>query len=391
MLIINNYYKKKNQSKVYQIVEALKRVGKSKHQIWRFSEISEKRIPDDVGAILLSGSSASLLNKKHRLMYRAEIELVKQAEVPVLGICFGHQIIGKAFGVQIHNLSESVRGFKEVKIVEPDESFSSWSKGTEIKLKQNHKDCVASLPKGFILLAKSKTCEIEAMKHRNKPIYGVQAHIERATDEKPAGWQVLEDFITHVNLNIEQRKIVGLVERFSRTSKSTGKGKRFSWNTFNGRLTCNVVKTHLKKNLRTNLKVVGPPAFIKGSPTEFDLLVVDGKSRSQAFIEAYEGEPVRVVIEVKSHGTYSQDALRRIKAIFDNIVEEYSAKCVYLAIRDSGKPKRKGSKNWIKITKEILSHHDVFVLCDSRTKEYYPNQWSNFIKAVNSAHDTHPT
>lgn len=383
ILVINNYYKRKNLSKVDQIAHALRYVGKSKHEIWSFSEINEKKIPDDVEAIILSGSSASLQNQDHASIYRAEIELIKQVEVPVLGICFGHQLIGKAFGSQIRALPRFIRGFRIVKILEPNEIFSSWKKGNEIILSQSHRDRLTDLPDGFFRLAKSESCKIEAMKHERKPIYGVQAHIERGSDKKPDGWQILQNFIACVDLNIEQRKIVNLIECLSETSKTTGKGRRFSWNTFNGSMTCNVVKTYLKKYLRADLKVVGP-AFIKGSPTEFDLLVVDRKSRSANFIEAYDDESVRLVIEVKSHGTYNQDALRRIRAIFDNIVEDYSAKCVYLAIRESGKPKRRGSKNWIKITKDILSPHHVFVLRDSRTKEYYLNQWSKFIKIANS-------
>lgn len=55
MLIVNNYYKKKNLSKVDQNASALRSLGKSKLERWGFSEINEKKIPDYVKAIILSG------------------------------------------------------------------------------------------------------------------------------------------------------------------------------------------------------------------------------------------------------------------------------------------------------------------------------------------------
>ena len=58
------------------------------------------------------------------------------------------------------------------------------------------------------------------------------------------------------------------------------------------------------------MKIVGP-AFIKGLPMEFDLLVVNEESKLEAFTDAYDPESISLVIEVKSHGTYSQDALKR--------------------------------------------------------------------------------
>ncbi len=44
---------------------------------------------------------------------------------------------------------------------------------------------------------------------------------------------------------------------------------------------------------------------------EFDLLVVNEESKLEAFTDAYDPESISLVIEVKSHGTYSQDALKR--------------------------------------------------------------------------------
>jgi len=85
-----------------------------------------------------------------------------------------------------------------VKIIDPNEIFSSWKKGAGLTLCQSHQDCLTNIPEGFVLLAESESCKIEAMKHEKKPIYGVQAHVERATNEHPDGWQILRNFISNV-------------------------------------------------------------------------------------------------------------------------------------------------------------------------------------------------
>lgn len=198
ILIINNYYKKENLSRADQIAYALRRINSRKSKIWPFSETDENKVSKDVEAIILSGSSAHLQNPNHLSMYEAEIRLIRHVEVPVLGICFGHQLIGKAFGSRIDSLVKFVKGFKTVRIHEPNGIFSSWKQGAKIRLAQSHKDHVANLPEDFALLASSKTCRIEAMMHDRKPIYGVQAHFERATIEKPDGWQVLKNFIERI-------------------------------------------------------------------------------------------------------------------------------------------------------------------------------------------------
>jgi len=198
ILIINNYYKERNLNKANQVSQALRKIGKSKHEIRHFSEINKKSTKDDIEAIVLSGSAAHLQNPDQASMYSAEVEIVRKVDIPIFGICFGHQLIGNAFGSQIHALPQPIRSFISVKIIDPNEIFSSWKKGAGLTLCQSHQDCLTNIPEGFIRLAASESCKIEAMKHEKKPIYGVQAHVERATNEHPDGWQILRNFISNV-------------------------------------------------------------------------------------------------------------------------------------------------------------------------------------------------
>jgi len=171
---------------------------KKKYVVWRYREIDIQNIPGQIEAVILSGSEAHIKDQGCFSKYQTEIDFIRQIDVPVLGICFGHQLIAKASGSKIKSLENRSNDFQKVRILEPDEIFSTWKLGDEILVCQSHKDYVAAIPSEFVCLAVSQVQSkktIEGMKHKSKPVYGVQAHIERATKEKPDGRQVLENFI----------------------------------------------------------------------------------------------------------------------------------------------------------------------------------------------------
>ena len=225
-LIINNYYKPKNRNKVRQIIEALRECGERDCELKDYRNIPKQEIKGKYDAVILSGSSAHLGDPEHLSWYEEEIKLIQRINVPLLGICFGHQLIGKAFGSEIESLPESIKGFGEVEILEPDEIFSSWKRGEKITVCQSHQDYVASLPSDFICLAKSESCEIEAMKHNYKLIYGVQAHIERVSEERVweeyyDGWQILKNFFKNVvkKMEVNYKQLLEGSEEYIRREK----------------------------------------------------------------------------------------------------------------------------------------------------------------------------
>lgn len=197
VLVVNNYYKEEYRDRAEEIEEVLRKCGVKNIELIDFREISKFKSSMNVNCVILSGSTAHLYNSEHLAMYQDEIEFIHSVNVPTLGVCFGHQLIAKAFGADVKALSNYVRGLEDVEVIEPNHLFSTWKRGEKIRLHESHMDYVVNLPKNFIRLAKSKTCEIEAMKHKFKPIYGIQAHIERA-EEQSDGLQVLKNFIQYV-------------------------------------------------------------------------------------------------------------------------------------------------------------------------------------------------
>jgi GMP synthase (glutamine-hydrolysing) len=62
-------------------------------------------------------------------------------------------------------------------------------------LLESRHEIVKSLPDGFDLVAKSETSEIATMRHKSRPLYGIQFHPERYTKENPDGNAVVGNFV----------------------------------------------------------------------------------------------------------------------------------------------------------------------------------------------------
>jgi GMP synthase (glutamine-hydrolysing) len=115
---------------------------------------------------------------------------VKELDLPILGICLGHQIIAKAYGGEIG--AAGIESYAKIEINIKDENDIFKGIGDTMKVWASHKDEVRKLPEGFKILADSPICDIEAMKHEEKPLYGIQFHPEVYHTEK--GPQLLENF-----------------------------------------------------------------------------------------------------------------------------------------------------------------------------------------------------
>lgn len=152
-------------------------------------------IQEDVrlyNAIVISGSQRKLAEIGVFELYSNVAELIKICKKPILGICFGHQLIVKAFYEEVVPMGQRIEGYYMIKRVNHDELFEGL--GEKMLVMESHEEMAANVPYEFIKLAESPNCPIEAIKHRTLPIYGVQFHPERYDDKHPAGAVILENF-----------------------------------------------------------------------------------------------------------------------------------------------------------------------------------------------------
>ncbi len=110
----------------------------------------------------------------------ALLEFLKYTELPVIGICYGHQLIAKAFGANV-SMGERIRSPELIKILKDEDIFSGLPK--QFYADESHSDHVIEtmeFKENFEIIASSNSCSVEAIKHKRKPIYGFQFHIERS-------------------------------------------------------------------------------------------------------------------------------------------------------------------------------------------------------------------
>lgn len=125
----------------------------------------------DPKGIILSGSPHSVL-EKGPLPDKKIFEL----EVPILGICYGHQAMAHLLGGKVKKGSVREFGKEVLSINKKDKLFKDLS-GKEI-VWFSHGDTVEKLPKGFVATAATKTCKYAAFVDAKRNFYNIQFHPE---------------------------------------------------------------------------------------------------------------------------------------------------------------------------------------------------------------------
>jgi GMP synthase (glutamine-hydrolysing) len=146
----------------------------------------ETDFADCIG-VVLSGAPI-LITEIDTEQYLNRFTWLKNSPAPVLGICFGHQILGLTFGA-LANRQRDDRDWQTVEILVDCPLFDKLP--TEILLMEDHCEAI-SIPEDFVHVGVSDSCVNEAMMHSTLPLYGVQFHPEVSGTH---GAIVLENFV----------------------------------------------------------------------------------------------------------------------------------------------------------------------------------------------------
>ena len=121
-------------------------------------------------------------------------ELLNDASFPILGICYGLQLIAHKLGGTVHPANSREYGYARLEVI--DES-SRLFRGLprEMDVWMSHGDHVTALPSGFVTTARTAGA-INAFEDTSRRIFGVQFHPEVA--HTPLGAQVLRNFLFEI-------------------------------------------------------------------------------------------------------------------------------------------------------------------------------------------------
>lgn len=144
------------------------------------------------------GFSALVVSGSQKMVGAAEaepglLEFIKSCRRPLLGICYGHQALARAFGCLVKKDGQKHQGDEEIFLKKADALFAGLP--PVCKMRQSHEEIVArdpALEANFHVLAHNASGRVEAIVHRELPLYGVQFHPEKSGEP---GLQLLVNFL----------------------------------------------------------------------------------------------------------------------------------------------------------------------------------------------------
>lgn len=183
ILLIDNY-----DSFVFNIKTMLNQLTNDEIAVYRNDKITLDEIKRlSPNAIILSPGP------KHPKDSGICLEIFKaRLNVPVLGICLGHQALGLCFGAKIQRLKEVAHATSsQISLIAQSEIFREFPK--DFSVMRYHSLEVVDLPSELEALAYTKDKVLMAMRHKDLPYFGVQFHPESYFSEY--GLKIFENFL----------------------------------------------------------------------------------------------------------------------------------------------------------------------------------------------------
>ncbi|OGG87029.1 glutamine-hydrolyzing GMP synthase [Candidatus Kuenenbacteria bacterium RIFCSPHIGHO2_02_FULL_39_13] len=181
------------------------------------SNTSSKVLQTDktIKGIILSGGARSVYEKDAPKFDKEILNLL----TPILGICYGHQLIAHLMGGKVVSEKFGEYGLMKLNIKNGEEILARLGKSKNVWM--NHSDIVVRLPKSFMSIASTEHSKIAAYANNKQKIFGVQFHPEVSHTEN--GDQLLKNFVIDIcqckksctptlvaqNLIKETREIIG--------------------------------------------------------------------------------------------------------------------------------------------------------------------------------------
>ena len=160
-------------------------------EIIKYKNLNKFLSNKNIKGIILSGGPLNVNTKKIKINKK-----IFNLNIPILGICFGHQIISKIFGGKVKQAKYREFGNAEIK----KKMKSPLTKNFFTKNKNNvwmsHSDIVYKVPKNFKVIASSKNSKFAIIGNLIKKIYGVQFHPE--VSHTVNGKTIIKNFLFNI-------------------------------------------------------------------------------------------------------------------------------------------------------------------------------------------------
>ncbi len=181
------------------VIDVIDNGGQWTHREWRmlrYLGVDTKILPNnttvenlrELDGLILSGGAARV-GLTGELGNCAEyLEL----DIPILGICAGHQFMAGFYGGQAREASAPEFGAATINLIDGGGPLFADTPDTQT-VWESHNDEVVRLPDGFVITASSNSCEIQAMENEKQDRFGLQFHPE--VNDSEYGEKIFENFV----------------------------------------------------------------------------------------------------------------------------------------------------------------------------------------------------
>ena len=137
--------------------------------------------------LILSGGPASVYEEQTPDFNSKLLEL----ELPILGLCYGHQLTALHFGGSIENTGSGEFGKAHLQQTLPSALWKGIDFPTQVWM--SHQDSVTELPQGFQVIGETISGSLVALQHQERPLFSLQFHPE--VSDTLVGTQILSNFV----------------------------------------------------------------------------------------------------------------------------------------------------------------------------------------------------
>ena len=271
-------------------------------------------------------------------------------DLPVLGLCYGHQLIAQIARGKVKPAACKEYGIAQVTI---DKSVGVLKGlGKKERVWMSHGDTVFAVPADYEVLAHTESCPVAAFRHKKKPIYGLQWHPEVVHTEN--GTRMLHNFIFQVCKCEPNWKMKDIIEKMVNEIKSdVGESRAIIG--LSGGIDSSVATALAAKALEERLTAVfvdhgfmreGEPEAIRETFQKFKINFIMAKAQDR-FMEKLQG----VTDPEKKRKIIGEEFVRVFEEIAENTNAEYLIQgTIYPDRIESG---------FRKNSDKIKTHHNV--------------------------------
>jgi GMP synthase (glutamine-hydrolysing) len=184
-------------------------------ELFAWNESQEKIFAINPKAIILSGGP----NSVYELNAPTLPAYILECRLPVLGICYGMQLLARALGGHVAPSLKREYGRAQIRFTQsdlqpPTSNFQVW---------MSHGDKVDRAPSGFNVTASSDGCPVAAMEDSNRRIYALQFHPE--VNHTEHGREIIKNFLRLANVKAEWSPSSIAAESIARIRAEVGSEK----------------------------------------------------------------------------------------------------------------------------------------------------------------------